>query len=402
MHTLEVVLLRIYMRLMKWVTRIVRLEWPQLFEGPGSSLELCRQIGRDGHTRVLLVTDAGLTALGMHKPLVDQLEAEGVACHVYNGVEPDPSISQVEIGFSELRSFGAQAVLALGGGSSIDAAKVMAALARNNKPVRKMFGLFKARRGMLPFYVIPTTAGTGSEVTVGAVISDPVSGEKMLMADPKLMPNVVALDGELMRGLPPAITAATGMDALTHAVEAFVSCNATAETDTYAIGAGRIIFKDLETAFANGDDAELRQRLARAAHLAGKAITKASLGYVHAIAHNFGARYHLPHGLANAIVMPYVLEYSLPCSARRMATFARDCGVTDASDNAEAARALIARIRQMNRDFGIPESVSDLRSTDVPAIATAARAEARFLYPVPRYLTQDAAEELIRQMQPAT
>lgn len=401
MHTLEVMLLRIYMRLMKWVTRVVRLEWPQLFEGPGSSLELCRKIALDGHKQVLLVTDAGLTSLGMHQPLVAELEAQGVACRVYDGVEPDPSISQVEIGFTELKAVGAQAVLALGGGSSIDAAKVMAAMAKNKKPVRKMFGLFKARKGMLPFYVIPTTAGTGSEVTVGAVISDPVSGEKLLMADPKLMPNVVALDGELMRGLPPAITAATGMDALTHAVEAFVSRNATAETDAYAVGAGRIIFQDLETAFADGDEAELRQRLARAAHLAGKAITKASLGYVHAIAHNFGARYHLPHGLANAIVMPYVLEYSLPCCAGRMATFARDCGVTDASDNAAAAQALIARIRQMNQTFGIPDHVSDLRSADVPAIATAARAEARFLYPVPRYLTQDAAEELISQMQPA-
>jgi len=399
-HAIEVMLLRIYMRLMKVVTHWVRLQWPRLFEGAGSSLALCRQIAADGHQRVLLVTDAGLTALGMHHPLVAELVANGVSCQLYDGVEPDPTIAQVEDGYAQLQAVDAQAVLALGGGSSIDAAKVIAAMAQNNKPVRQMFGLFKARRGMLPFYVIPTTAGTGSEVTVGAVISDPDSGQKMLLADPRLMPTAAALDGELMRGLPPAITAATGMDALTHAVEAYVSRNATAETDAYAVAAGRVIFQDLETAFAAGDDAELRQRLARASHDAGRAITKASLGYVHAIAHNLGARYHLPHGLANAIVMPYVLEYSLPVCAPRLAQFARACAVSLEADNRQAAMALITRIRELNRVFGIPERVADLRGPDVHAIARAARAEARFLYPVPRYLTQGGAETLISQMLP--
>ncbi len=400
MHAIEVLLLRTYMRLMKLVTRLVRLRWPVLFEGAGSSLELCRRIARDGHQRVLLVTDAGLTALGMHQPLVAELEACGVVCRVYDGVEPDPTIAQVEAGHAVLQSMDAQAVLALGGGSSIDAAKVMAAMARNRKPVRQMFGLFKARRGMLPFYVIPTTAGTGSEVTVGAVISDPDSGQKMLLADPRLMPDAAALDGELMRGLPPAITAATGMDALTHAVEAFVSRNATPETDACAIAAGRVIFADLEAAFAAGDDGARRQRLARASHDAGRAITKASLGYVHAIAHNLGARYHLPHGLANAIVMPHVLEYSLPACASRLALFARACAVSTEADDRQAATALIERIRQMNRNFGIPDCVDSLARADVSGLARAARAEARFLYPVPRYLTQAGAEALISRLQP--
>ncbi len=401
MHLLEVFLLRMYMRVLKLVTQWVRLDWPGLVEGPGSSLELCRQIAKDGHQRVLLVTDAGLTALGMHEPLCAELRTQGLDVRVYDGVEPDPSIAQVNTGFAVLQEFGAQAVLALGGGSSIDAAKVIAAMAQNQKTVRDMVGLFKARRGMLPLYVIPTTAGTGSEVTVGAVISDPVAQQKLLIADPKLMPRYAALDGELMCGLPPGMTAATGMDALTHAVEAFLSRNATAETDAYAVSAGRVLFHDLEVAYAHGDDPELRQRLARAAHLAGRAITKASLGYVHAIAHNFGARYHLPHGLANAIVMPHVLDYSLPCCRQRMAAFARACGVSNATDDLEAALALISRVRAMNNSFGIPAQVESLKAEDIPAIARAARAEARFLYPVPRYLTQASAEQLIRHMQAA-
>lgn len=193
---------------------------------------------------------------------------------------------------------------------------------------------------MLPLFVIPTTAGTGSEVTIAAVVSDPVKQRKLPVLDPKLMPTAMALDAEIMKGLPPAITAATGMDALTHAIEAYISRNATAETSERARKAAKKIFTHLPTAFANGADLEARQHMAEASKLAGQAFTIAGVGYVHAIAHNLGALYHLPHGLANAIVMPHVLKASMPQCEARLAELAVYHQASAGDQNTEARLTL--------------------------------------------------------------
>jgi alcohol dehydrogenase len=372
----EQVVLRNYMKVFKTVTSVLPFKWPKVFEGPGSSLELIDE---------MLAT-------------LDEL---GVSYVLYDGVEPDPTVAQIEAGHALLRQHDCQAIVAVGGGSPIDAAKLIGARAKHAKPVVKLAGLFRAWRGMLPLYAVPTTAGTGSEVTIVAVMSDTASRRKRLAMDLQLMPTAAALDGSLMTGLPPHITAATGMDALTHAVEAFVSRNAKPETDALALEATQLIMTHLERAYAEGGDLEARQNMARASHLAGIAFTQIGVGYVHAIAHNFGARYHTPHGMANAIVMPHVLEYSLPACADRLAQMARACGLATGDGNDEAdAQAFIARIRELKATFGIPERLDALRATDIPAIAKAARAEARFLYAVPRYLTQPAAEALIQRMLP--
>lgn len=204
-----------------------------------------------------------------------------------------------------------------------------------------------------------------------------------------------------MTGLPPAITASTGMDALTHAIEAFLSNNATRATDQQALAAAKAIFQYLPRAYKSGADLEARQQMAEAAHLAGKAFTVAGVGYIHAIAHQLGAYYHLPHGLANAIVMPVVLQYSEPKARRKMALLAKHCQLAAAeATEQEAAQALITAIRQLNQDFGIASTVAELKPGDIPAIANAALKEARFTYAVPRYLNQQGAEQLIRQLVP--
>jgi alcohol dehydrogenase class IV len=293
-------------------------------------------------------------------------------------------------------------ILAVGGGSPIDAAKMIGARAKNNKPIVKMTGLFRVYRGMLPLFAVPTTAGTGSEVTIAAVVSDPATRRKLPAMDLKLMPTAAALDSALMVGLPAHITSATGMDALTHAVEAFISNNAMAKTDAKAIEATKLIMSNLETAVFNGSDLTARQNMARASHLAGIAFTQAGVGYVHAIAHKFGALYHTPHGLANAIVMPYVLDYSVNNCAGRLAILARECkiGPVGGSDQ-DLALAFIQRIRDMNEKFGIPKQLAALKSEDIPEVAKSALNEARFTYAVPRYMDMNQAQTLIKQLLPA-
>jgi alcohol dehydrogenase len=399
LFALEVLFLRIYMVIFKAVTFVMPFKWPQTFEGPGSSIDLCHHIAAQGHKKVLIVTDEMLAKLGLLDSMKAELERRGVACAMYDKVKPDPTVEQIEAGHDVLKQNGCDAILAVGGGSSIDAAKMIGARAKNNKPIVKMAGLFRVFWGMLPLYAVPTTAGTGSEVTIAAVVSDPSQQRKLPVMDLKLMPTAAALDGELMTGLPPPITAATGMDALTHAVEAYISRNALKRTDEKAVEATQLILRNLPTAYSDGKNVEARQNMARASHLAGIAFTQAGVGYVHAIAHNFGARYHTPHGLANAIVMPYVLEYSKPACAPRLAMLARECGIGPVNGtDAELADAFIARIKELKQLFGIPEKLDKLRAEDIPAIAQAARAEARFTYAVPRYMDQATCEGVVRQM----
>ena len=400
MFALKVLCLRIYMGIFKGITAILPFKWPKIFDGPGSSLELCRHIAEQGHKKILFVTDSMLAKLGLLDAIKVELEKQGITVVIYDGVMPDPTIAQIEAGVSVLKDNNCKAILAVGGGSSIDAAKVIAARGKSDKSIVNMAGLFKVYfSGTLPLYAVPTTAGTGSEVTIAAVVSDPKKKRKLPIMDLKLMPVAAALDGELMTGLPAHITAATGMDALTHAVESYISRNALKRTDAKAIEATQLIMANLVTAVTDGSNVVARQAMVRASNLAGMAFTQAGVGYVHAIAHNFGALYHTPHGLANAIVMPYVLDYSKSSCASRLADLAKSCNIGSVDGNDEQlAEAFIQRIRQMKQKFDIPTKLAALQRKDIPQIAVAALKEARFTYAVPRYMTQATCENLISQM----
>lgn len=380
--------------------RFLPIPSPILFSGKDASLELCDAIVHRGCKKMLLVTDEILMQLKLGSKIIQRLEDQGISVTVYSGVLPDPTTDQVKEGVKLARENGCDAVIAFGGGSSIDAAKTIAACVTNSKNAKQLEGFFKVKQPPLPLYVVPTTAGTGSEATIAAVISDSVSHKKSLIIDLKLVPKMAALDGNLMLGLPPAVTAATGMDALTHAIEAYISANATDETDQLALASAKLIFNNVEQAVSQGSDFHVRQNMAMGSFYAGLAINKAGLGYVHAIAHNIGAAYGTPHGVANAIILPRILDYSLENIEERLANMARACGLADGNTgDRDAACVLIDKIRNMMASFGIDCYFDKLKPADIPQLAKAALKEAHFTpYAVPKYMDQQQCEKLIRDM----
>jgi len=387
------------MKAMKIAAAVIPMPKPTLFLGHDSSLELCQAIAHIGKRRVLVVTDSMLTQLGLLDDILQTLTTHGVEYFLFDGVLPDPNYDQVEVGLSIYQRHDCDSILAIGGGSPIDAAKVIAVRVTNRKSIGKLAGLFKVWRTPAPLFAIPTTAGTGSEVTVAAVVSEPNTGQKTPLIDPKLVPMMAALDAKLMVGLPAHVTAATGMDALTHAIEAYISRNASVETDGYAKAAITLIMQNLEQAVAKGSDLQARHNMALASYYAGLAFTKASLGYVHAISHNIGARYKTPHGLANAIVLPHVLEFSKTAAQARLADIARLANIVDHDGSEEQlVEALIEHIRAMMIRMALPNKLDSLQRQDIPELAQAALKEAHWNYPVPKYMDQVGCEKLIAQL----
>ena len=375
---------------------------PFSFVGAGSSISLCREIAGTGAKRLLLITDGPLFKLGLVDPIVASLQASGLTVEVYSDVVPDPGYDIVMAGVEKLKSFKADSVLAVGGGSSIDCAKAMLMCHANDSHPSKMTGIWlyaAPRKKILPFFAVPTTAGTGSEVTIAAVVSDKVAQMKYAMIDPKMVPSMIALDPNLMLGLPPFITAPTGMDALTHAVEAYISTMATAETDELARMATASIMRNLLPAYSNGSDVQVRESMAVASSMAGMAFTRAGVGYVHAFAHQMGGLYHVPHGLANAIILPLVLEFSKIKCASRLADLARVSGIgaAGASDN-QLAEAFINRVREMNAAMDIPQTFKDLQRADFEKIIDRALAEAHGTYGVPRYMSREDSAEMLTKL----
>ncbi|MDE2613089.1 MAG: iron-containing alcohol dehydrogenase, partial [Burkholderiales bacterium] len=304
------------------VTRRVPIPQPLLLVGAGSAARLGEAIAGFAHRRLLLVTDATVMRLALAAPLLDALRAARVDCVVFDAVLPDAPIPVVEQGLALFRAEACDGIVAFGGGSVIDTAKVIGLAAANRKRPRELAGYFRGRHGPVPIYAVPTTAGTGSEVTVAAVISDPDEGRKYVVADTRIVPDMAALDPRVMVGLPSDITAATGMDALTHAIESYLSGWATLHTDRLARAAVATIWQQLPRACRDGADLEAREKMALASTWAGLAFTRANVGNVHALAHQLGGRYHVPHGLANAILLPGVLRFSLAAAAPRLAQLA--------------------------------------------------------------------------------
>lgn len=383
------------------VTRFLPIPQPTLLVGPGSSARLGQAIAGFGHHKILVVTDTIISKLGLLKELTDALSEGGAEFVVFDEITPDAPIPLIEKGIEFFKEQGCDAIVAFGGGSSMDASKAIAVAVTNPKPLRKLAGYFKGLRNPIKIYAVPTTAGTGSEVTVAAVISDPQAHTKMVIVDTRMVPKMAALDPTLMTGLPPPVTAATGIDALTHAVEAFIGNWTTPYTDGMAIAAVGLIFENLRTCYTDGKNLKARENMALASTYAGFAFTRANVGYVHAIAHQFGGLYHTPHGLANAIVLPHVLKYSRPAIEHRLAQLAVAARVgTENEDDGVLAQKFLDAVDQLNHDVGIPTHLAALKEADIPALAKAACWEAHTGYPVPRYMSQSQCEDLIRELLP--
>ena len=383
------------------LTRLLPISQPTLMVGPGASARLGQAINDFGHRKVLIVTDAVITRLGLSAPLTQTLSAGGTRFVVFDAITADAPIDQIEQGMAFFNAEGCDAIVAFGGGSAMDAAKTIALAVANHKHPRELVGYFKGWRAPMPLYAVPTTAGTGSEVTVAAVVSDPETNRKLVIADTRLVPRMAALDPNLMVGLPPDVTAFTGMDALTHAIEAYIGHWGTDFSDRMALSAVGMIYQNLPTAHVNGKDLVAREKMALAANYAGQAFTRANVGYVHAIAHQLGGLYHTPHGLANAIMLPHVLRFLSPAITAKLAVLALRAKVGKKTDSeAVLAQKFLDSIDAMNTRLGIPATLQALRKKDIAALARAACHEADANYPVPLYMSQADCEVVIRQVLP--
>ena len=383
---------RVYARLCQLTLRIVAylLPWrkPELLEGKGSLHQLPQAIKKKKCDSLLLVTDQEITAIGLLDSLLEALEEEGIQFVIYDKTVPNPTIENVEEALAIYHSHQCKGILAFGGGSPIDCAKGVAArVARPEKSISQMRGQLKVRKNIPPLFVVPTTAGTGSEATVAAVISNADTHEKYAINDAALIPHVAVLDPVLTLNLPPHITSTTGMDALTHAVEAYIGRSNTEETKRCSKEVVSLIFSNLYEAYINGSNIHARTQMQKASYLAGVAFTRAYVGYVHAIAHTLGGFYNTPHGLANAVILPYVLEYYGDSVHKPLAELADVAGITHPTDNdQQKATKFIAAIKKLNVDMQIPTKISGVKENDMPLMVERALQEANPFYPVPRIL----------------
>ena len=355
---------------------------PGQLDGLSSIVPLLRE---KGVSSVLLVTDAPVRSLGLTQTLEDALKEASIACAVYDKTVPNPTIQNIEEGRALYLSAHAQAIVAIGGGSVMDCAKVIGArIVKPRQPVQHMGGLLRILRKTPLLIAVPTTAGTGSETTLAAVITDSDAHHKYPINDFALIPDYAVLDPELTRGLPRSLTATTGMDALTHAIEAYIGRSTTKLTRAMSEEAAALIVRSLYRAYQNGGDMEARRDMLRAAYCAGVSFTRSYVGYVHGVAHSLGGQYGVPHGLANAVILPYFLDaYGSACH-KKLGKLARIAGVAprDASDR-DASEAFIRWIREMNAAMGIPDCIKEIRTADIPEMAHHAAQESNPLYPVP-------------------
>lgn len=348
--------------------------------------------------RVLIVTDETLNRLGMLDSMKAALDNGDIFYCVYDKTVPNPTTTNVEQARQLYIDNACQALIGFGGGSSIDCAKAVGArLACPRKPIAKMQGILKVRKAIPYLAAIPTTAGTGSEITLATVITDDESGHKFPISDFSLIPRAAVLDPELTRTLPPAMTATTGMDALTHAIEAYIGRSTTRRTRKAALEAVSLIADNLEKAYADGSDMVARANMLQASYLAGSAFSVSYVGYCHAVAHSLGGKYHVPHGLANAVLLPCVLEGYGSSIYKKGRDIAQAMHIVDKGTSApEACRLLIDHIRGMNRRMDIPERIDAIQPEDIPQLARLADNEGNPVYPVPRLMNAKELEQLYR------
>jgi len=349
---------------------------------------------------VLLVTDEGIVNLGLHAKLVQTLDNSNIRCVLYDKTLQNPTIDNIEEALTLYKKEKCAAIIALGGGSPMDCAKgVGARVARPRKSISKMRGQLKVLKKMPLFIAIPTTAGTGSETTLAAVITDSSTHEKYAVNDLSLIPHYALLEPQLTVGMPPIITAGTGMDALCHAVEAYIGNSNTRQTRSDALKATEFIFANLFTAFSDGQNLTARKNMQDAAFLAGAAFTRAYVGNIHAIAHTLSGQYGTPHGLANAVIMPYVLELYGDKVYKSLSEMAVAAGIAEKGvSERENAEKFIAAIREMNAKMGIPDKLAELKAEDIPALIKRALREANPLYPVPIIFTHKEMEKIYCQI----
>jgi alcohol dehydrogenase len=340
--------------------------------GPGVLQDVGPEIKSMGCTKALLVTDAVLVQVGVVKKLTDVLEASGIQYALFSDVQPNPTCANVNAGLAMLKKESCDLIVSLGGGSPQDCAKAVAILAANGGDIRDYEGVFKSAKKGLPIVAINTTAGTASEVTINYVITDEARHVKMVMVDKNCLAAIAVNDPELMVAKPAALTAATGMDALTHAIEAYLTRGAYRLTDALALESIRLISESLRDAVRNGGDLEARTKMAYGSFIAGMSFSNCGLGVVHSLAHQLGGVYNLPHGVCNAVLLPRVMKFNAPACGDKLRAVAEAMGVkTAALSTEEANAAAIAAVEQLSAEVGIPAGLKELGVSDEKFLAMA-------------------------------
>ena len=358
----------------------------------GSVKELPEIIMRHKCTHVLIITDGGIMKLGLTRRLEKALKEAGIPYTIYDKTVANPTTVNVREALELYHKEGCDAIIGFGGGSSMDCAKAVGACAvKPNHSLAQMKGILKVHKKLPLLMAVPTTAGTGSETTLAAVITDADTRYKYAINDFPLIPRYAVLDPKVTLSLPPFITATTGMDALTHAVEAYIGNSTTIDTRRDALKAIKLIFENIDIAYEHGDNIQARRNMLHASFYAGCAFTKSYVGYVHAVAHSLGGQYNVPHGLANAILLPLVLREYGSCIDKKLHRLAIAAGLADKNTpDHEAAELFIRAIEEMKERLGIVNIVKEIQETDILKLAHYADKEANPLYPVPKLM--DASE----------
>ena len=350
--------------------------------------------------KILIVTDPGIVACGLMTKITSVLAKEKISYSVYDQTSANPTVRNVEEALALYQKEHCKALLAIGGGSAMDCAKALGArISCPKKTLGQLKGTLHVLHRIPLLIAVPTTAGTGSENTLAAVITDSEKKHKYVLNDFVLIPRYAILDAELTYSLPPHLTATTGMDALTHAVEAYIGRSTTKETREKALLAVKTIYQNIETAYHDGHNHAAREQMLNAAYLAGFAFSRSYVGYVHAVAHSLGGQYNIPHGLANAVLLPEVLESYGSCIHQKLHMLGCAAGVCTEQDSIKAgAGKFIASIRTLNKNMGIPDFLSGIQERDIETMSVHAAKEANPLYPVPKLMTRRELETFYRLM----
>ncbi len=392
---------RLYQGVMYIAASFLNFREPKVVEGKGSIGELPTLLKNEKKSHPLIVTDPGIVSFGLHKSLLDALTKADISYSFYDKVCPNPTFAVIEEAFSIYQKENCDSIIALGGGSSMDTAKAVGVKAVHpNKDLSKFKRVLSVGK-KIPFLIaIPTTAGTGSEATVCAVIVNEKTKDKFSINDPHIIPDVAILDNSLLEGLPKKIISSTGMDTLTHAIESYIGRESTKKTKEYALQAMKLVKDNLYTFYMDQHNEEARAHMQKAAYLAGVSFTRAYVGYVHALAHALGGFYNVPHGFANAVLLPHVLKAYGKNAYARLAEVSDDLNLIDPlSGKKEKAEAVIAWINGMNQKMEIPAKFDHLikNDKDLEALSRHADKEANPLYPVPKEMNKEELKDIYRE-----
>ena len=364
-------------------------------EAIGSCTEIGKVAKKEKISSVLIVTDKGIVNNGLVDPVVAALQTSGISYYIYADTQPNPTVQNVEDALKAYKANHCDALIAIGGGSSMDCAKAVGArVAYPKRTVNQLGGKLKVWRKLPTLIAIPTTAGTGSETTLAAIITDSKTHHKYAIMSFPLIPKYAVLDASLTYSLPPHLTSTTGVDALTHAVEAYIGRSTSKETRRLSLEATKLVFENVEEAYKDGNNHTARENMLHAAYKAGIAFSKSYVGYIHAVAHSLGGKYGTPHGLANAVVMPYVLESYGKSVYKKLHRLGIAAGVATEEDAPmTGAIKFINAVKALNAGMNIPEKLPGIQKEDIPSLAKHAAKEANPLYPVPKLMNTRQLEQ---------